>query len=163
MRGSLHGYRRKCRLQFGKRQRKKIEGIMIYFWWIIQKERNRRTFQQKSLQPRQVAMLCKNDMQQYHTATRPVPTDGQPQVFSLFLLQLIWFLFSWLYLLLFWGLWFLVVQDIQWWLDRGFSRCGGRELGGPDQPINSLCFFLTPSDKIIGKALATFLKKMAKC
>jgi hypothetical protein len=32
---------------------------MIYFWWNVWKEHNRRTFQQKSLQPRQVALLAK--------------------------------------------------------------------------------------------------------
>jgi len=53
---------RKCRAKFERRQRKRIDVIMIYFWWNVWKERNRRTFQQKSLQPRQVALLCKDDI-----------------------------------------------------------------------------------------------------
>jgi hypothetical protein len=32
---------------------------MIYFWWNVWKKQNRRTFQQKSLQPRQVALIAK--------------------------------------------------------------------------------------------------------
>jgi hypothetical protein len=34
---------------------------MLYFWWNIWKEWNRRTFQNKTLQPKQVALLCKGD------------------------------------------------------------------------------------------------------
>lgn len=68
---SIHGFWRKCRAKFYKRQRKMIDGIMIYFWWNIWKERNRRTFQQKSLQANQVALLCKDDIQRYQFAARP--------------------------------------------------------------------------------------------
>ena len=32
----------------------------------------RRTFQQKSLQPRQIALLCKDEIQQFQWATRPI-------------------------------------------------------------------------------------------
>jgi hypothetical protein len=63
--GSLQKFWCKCRMKFEKPQRRKFDGIMIYFWWNIWKERNRRTFQQKTLQPRQVALLCKEDIQQY--------------------------------------------------------------------------------------------------
>jgi hypothetical protein len=63
--GSLQKFWRKCRMKFEKSQRRKFDGIMIYFWWNIWKERNRRTFQQKTPQPRQVALLCKEDIQQY--------------------------------------------------------------------------------------------------
>jgi len=58
MTGSIHGFWRKCRAKF-------------YFWWNVWKERNRRTFQQKSLQPNQVALLCKDDIQRYQFAARP--------------------------------------------------------------------------------------------
>jgi hypothetical protein len=46
---------------------------MIYYWWNVWKERNKKkTFQQKALQPCQVALLCKDDIQQYQLATRPI-------------------------------------------------------------------------------------------
>jgi hypothetical protein len=48
MNGSLHGYWRKCRAKFDRSERRKIDGVMIYFWWNVWKERNRRTFQQKT-------------------------------------------------------------------------------------------------------------------
>ena len=67
--GSLHGWR-KCRTKFGKDQKKKFDGMVIYFWWNIWKERNRGTFRQKSLQQCQVALLCSDDIQQYQLATR---------------------------------------------------------------------------------------------
>jgi uncharacterized membrane protein len=50
---------------------KKIDGVMIYFWWNVWKECNRKTFQQKHQQPIQVAQLCKDEIQQYQMATRP--------------------------------------------------------------------------------------------
>ena len=65
MAGSLHKYWRKCIIKTDKDQRKAFDGIMIYFWWNLWKERNRRTFQNKSLQPSQVALLCKEDIEQY--------------------------------------------------------------------------------------------------
>jgi hypothetical protein len=71
MTGSIHRYWRKCRVKFDKRQRKTFDGIIIYFWWNIRKERNRRTFQQKGLQANQVASLCKDDIHRYQFATRP--------------------------------------------------------------------------------------------
>jgi len=54
---------------------KRIDGILIYFWWNLWKEQKRRTFQQKSLQPIQVALLCKDEIQQYQMATRPIVGD----------------------------------------------------------------------------------------
>jgi len=48
MTGSLHGYWRKCRAKFDRGQRKRLDGVMIYFWWNVWKEWNRRTFQQNS-------------------------------------------------------------------------------------------------------------------
>ena len=67
---SLHKYWRKCRMKIDKDQRKAFDGIMIYFWWNLWKETNRRTFQNKLLQPSQVALLCKEDIEQYQLATR---------------------------------------------------------------------------------------------
>jgi hypothetical protein len=66
--GSLHQYWCKCRRKVDKNQRRKFDGIIIYFWWNICMERNRRTFQQRALNPRQVAGLCKDDINQYSRA-----------------------------------------------------------------------------------------------
>jgi hypothetical protein len=82
---SIHTYWRKCHpakmdlqgpkaFSFGakvdKEQRKVFDGIMIYFWWNVWKKHKRRTFQNKSMQPRQVAILCKEDLEQYQLASR---------------------------------------------------------------------------------------------
>lgn len=68
---SIYSYWRKCRIEIAKEQRRRFDGIVIYLWWNLWKERNRRTFQNKQLNPRQVALLCKEDVDQYHWATRP--------------------------------------------------------------------------------------------
>jgi hypothetical protein len=73
--GSIHGYWRRCRAKFDKTERRRVDEIMLYFWWNIWKERNRRTFQHKSLSPNQVAQLCKDDILQYHMATSPTRSD----------------------------------------------------------------------------------------
>jgi hypothetical protein len=70
MTGSVHGYWRKCRVKVDKTERRKLDGIMIYFWWNLWKERNRRTFQHRSLEANQVAMLCKDNITQYQYATQ---------------------------------------------------------------------------------------------
>jgi hypothetical protein len=69
--GSLHGYWRRCRMRIDKPHRRSFDGIMIYFWYNIWKERNRRTFQNKSLQPSEVVLLCKEEIDQFGLATRP--------------------------------------------------------------------------------------------
>jgi hypothetical protein len=69
--GSTHSYWRRCWAKFDKTERRRVDGIMIYLWWNVWKERNRRTFQQKSLTPDQVAHLCKNDIYQFEHATTP--------------------------------------------------------------------------------------------
>ena len=66
---SIHSYWRKCRAKIDKDRRKTFDGIMVYFWWNVWKERNRRIFQNKSLQPRQVALLCKEEIEQYQLTT----------------------------------------------------------------------------------------------
>jgi len=68
--GSLHNYWRICRSKIESKQRKDFDSILIYYWWNIGKDRNCRTFQNISLQPRQVAFLCKEDTEQYQLATR---------------------------------------------------------------------------------------------
>ena len=67
--GSIHNYWWSCRRKVDKNQRRRFDGIIIYFWWNIWKERNRRTFQQRSSSPRQVVMLCKDDINQFSLAT----------------------------------------------------------------------------------------------
>jgi hypothetical protein len=47
--GLLHNYWRKCRVKIDRARRCKFDGLMIYFWWNLWKERNRRMFQHKSL------------------------------------------------------------------------------------------------------------------
>jgi hypothetical protein len=48
----------------------------IYLWWNVWKKRNRRTFQQKSLTPDQVAHLCKDDIHQFEHATTLARREG---------------------------------------------------------------------------------------
>jgi hypothetical protein len=66
--GSIYSYWRKCRATFDKSKKKVFNGIIIYFWWNIWKEHNRRTFQQKAKCPVEVATLCKDDIAQYNMA-----------------------------------------------------------------------------------------------
>jgi hypothetical protein len=56
---------------FQKTNKKNFDGIMIYFWWHIWKERNRRISQQLEKLPRQVTSLCKDDITQYNLETQP--------------------------------------------------------------------------------------------
>jgi hypothetical protein len=74
--GSTHNYWRKCRAKFDKTERRRVDGIMIYLWWNVWKKRNRRTFQQKSLTPDQVAHLCKDDIHQFEHATTLARREG---------------------------------------------------------------------------------------
>ena len=68
--GSLHSYWRRCRMKIDKPRKRRIDDIMIYFWWNIWKVRNIRTFQNKNLQPSAVALLCKEEIDQFNLATR---------------------------------------------------------------------------------------------
>jgi hypothetical protein len=68
--GSLYSYWRNSRAKIDKAQKKRFDGLMIYFWWNIWKERNRRTFQNASLQAREVAVLCKEEFDQFQWAAR---------------------------------------------------------------------------------------------
>jgi hypothetical protein len=77
--GSLYNYWRRCRAKFDKTQRRSFDGVLIYFWWNIWKERNRRTFQSKSLQPKEVAFLCKEEIEQYQRATSIYTEQGNHQ------------------------------------------------------------------------------------
>lgn len=76
MTGTIYSFWRKCRNKVDKRLRRKFDGIIIYFWWNLWKERNRRTFQHRSVQAHQVAMLCKDDITQFQWATQE-PTSEE--------------------------------------------------------------------------------------
>jgi len=52
MGGSIHNYGRKCRTKINKDQRRVFDKIMIYLWWNVWNT---------SMQPRQVAFLCKEE------------------------------------------------------------------------------------------------------
>jgi len=47
-----------------------FDGIVLYFWWNIWKEWNRRTFQPQELHPRQVAFLVKYEVQRFQLVTQ---------------------------------------------------------------------------------------------
>ena len=69
--GSIYSFWLRCQRKIDKNHRKEMERILIYFWWNIRKERNRRIFQQQNLQLIQVASLCKDDITQYCLAMAP--------------------------------------------------------------------------------------------
>jgi len=66
--GSIYNYWCRCKWKFDKTQRRDVDEILIYFWWNIWKERNRMIFQQKHLNLRQVAFICKDEIMQYRLA-----------------------------------------------------------------------------------------------
>ena len=76
-RGSLHNYWKKCQKKIEIVNRRRFDGLIIYFWWNIWKERNKRTFQNKRLQPREVAFLCKEEFDQYQWASGVNVANGQ--------------------------------------------------------------------------------------
>jgi hypothetical protein len=53
-----------------KKQRSKLDGLIIYFWWNIWKERNRRTFNQKIKMVDEVAYMIREEVQQFKIATQ---------------------------------------------------------------------------------------------
>lgn len=58
---SVYGWWRKCRLKVEKTARKEFDGLCIYFWWEIWKERNRRIFHGLEKSEREVANFVKED------------------------------------------------------------------------------------------------------
>jgi len=65
---TLKGWWEKCKANFDKHNKPFFDGIIIYFWWNIWKERNRRTFNQVSKSEEEVAFLAKEDFQQFSLA-----------------------------------------------------------------------------------------------
>jgi uncharacterized phage-like protein YoqJ len=53
-----------------KKQRSKFDGLMIYFWWNVWKERNRRTFNQEIKMVDEVAYMIREEVQQFKIATQ---------------------------------------------------------------------------------------------
>ena len=58
-----------CRKVFSKEQKPAFDGLMMYFWQNIWKERNRRIFQQESKKVVDVAYLIKEDIHLHQAAT----------------------------------------------------------------------------------------------
>ena len=56
-----------------------FDGLIIYFWWNIWKECNRRTFRQEQKTVTEITYLIKEDVQQFQQAievvNRIVPTS----------------------------------------------------------------------------------------
>ena len=63
-------YRRwkKCRAMIVKESKFFFDGLIIYFWWNIWKERNRRTFRQEQKTVTEITYLIKEDVQQFQQA-----------------------------------------------------------------------------------------------
>jgi hypothetical protein len=70
---------RRCKSKVDKQYRPRFDGIVIYFWWNIWKERNRRNFDQLSLQTEAVAYLVKEEILQFCIANSfPAPLPNLP-------------------------------------------------------------------------------------
>nr|TKW09168.1 hypothetical protein SEVIR_6G075500v2 [Setaria viridis] len=67
---SVSGWWKKCRAKLDKQTRPTFDGLIIYFWWNIWKERNRRVFNHESKSTEEVAYLIKEDAQQFSFATQ---------------------------------------------------------------------------------------------
>jgi len=51
-----------------KESKSVFDGLIIYFWWNIWKERNRRTFRQEQKTVTEITYLIKEDVQQFQQA-----------------------------------------------------------------------------------------------
>ncbi|KAJ1261462.1 hypothetical protein BS78_09G031200 [Paspalum vaginatum] len=60
--GSIYKRWRKIRLKVVKQEHRVFDGLTIYFWWEIWKERNRRTFQNMEKTISALAYLIKEDV-----------------------------------------------------------------------------------------------------
>jgi hypothetical protein len=57
-----------------KKQRSKFDGMLLYFWWNIWKERNRRTFQHIAKGVAEVTSLVYNDVEFYQETKKAAIT-----------------------------------------------------------------------------------------
>lgn len=60
---SIYNWWKKCRCQVDRAHKTSFDGLVIHFWWNIWKERNRRTFQQITKPPLDVAYLIREEVQ----------------------------------------------------------------------------------------------------
>jgi hypothetical protein len=73
---SIHKWWKKCRILIDKQNKALFDGLIIYFWWKIWKERNRRVFNHESKPDDDVAFLIKEDIQQFQLAKpQEAPTN----------------------------------------------------------------------------------------
>jgi hypothetical protein len=73
---SIHKWWKKCQILIDKQNKALFDGLIIYFWWKIWKERNRRVFNHESKPVDDVAFLIKEDIQQFQLAKpQEAPTD----------------------------------------------------------------------------------------
>jgi hypothetical protein len=68
---TINGWWKQLRRNFDKKQKPAFDGLILYFWWNIWKERNKRIFQHTSLEVAQVALLIANDTETYQEVTTP--------------------------------------------------------------------------------------------
>uniref|UniRef100_A0A0A9BGB8 Reverse transcriptase zinc-binding domain-containing protein n=1 Tax=Arundo donax TaxID=35708 RepID=A0A0A9BGB8_ARUDO len=54
-----------------KKERRNKAGVILYVWWNVWKERNRRIFEGQSMQAIQVAERTKEELQLFRMATQP--------------------------------------------------------------------------------------------
>ena len=65
---SIYRWWKKCQAMIVKESKSVFDGLIIYFWWNIWKERNRRTFRQKQKTVTEITYLIKEDVQQFQQA-----------------------------------------------------------------------------------------------
>ena len=69
---SIYRWWKKCRALVAKDNKSFFDGLVIYFWWNIWKERNRRTFRQEEKTVTELTYLIKEDVQQFQHAIEVV-------------------------------------------------------------------------------------------
>jgi len=69
---SIYRWWKKCRAMVAKDNKSFFDGLVIYFWWNIWKERNRRTFRQEEKTVTELTYLIKEDVQQFQHAIEVV-------------------------------------------------------------------------------------------
>ena len=78
---------------FSKEQKPTFDGLMMYFWWIIWKERIRRIFQQESKEVVDGAYLIKEDFH-LHQAATSLRMSSWPFPLVVFFFVCFWWFYS---------------------------------------------------------------------